>query len=514
MSMLPQVAGGVFAATALLGAWIAYDHSISYPRFILITAGLVTAAAIVWVGRRYQERIRMGICIGSIILTALVCVIFVWSSPPALHSNAAAGALIVTLPFTVAALYRLQQRRAWIAVAIVAGILVIAGATLAFTLSRGAWIGLLVGSVAGLALRSTPFSRRIALAVTVGLVVLFAVGFIVAIRVPAFEQSLAGAGADASTLSRVRVWQHMLMLIEDYALTGSGLGMTAMVYSTYVLLLHVPFLYHAHNLFLQIAVEQGMLGAGAFVWLAGIALYRLLTTQSQPLWFLRAVLASLLALVVHGMFDAELYVSGLAPVVFIPIAGALTLTPAPSEAVVVAPRSVSATLGIAVPILVILVLALPASRAVLQANLGTVAQTRAELSAYSWPAWPIQDAVRRSHSADLTPAIARYERALELNPYNATANRRLGQIELSLGQYQSAGLHLTAAYTAEPEHRATQQMLGEYYALSGNIDAAVALWQHIDTTRGQLELRRWWYNDVDGDDRLLRLDDAIARLVR
>jgi hypothetical protein len=59
-------------------------------------------------------------------------------------------------------------------------------------------------------------------------------------------------------LSRIALWRDSLPLIQDYFFTGSGLGATAMIYATYAYLLHVPYLYHAHNLYVQIALEQGV----------------------------------------------------------------------------------------------------------------------------------------------------------------------------------------------------------------------------------------------------------------
>ena len=93
-----------------------------------------------------------------------------------------------------------------------------------------------------------------------------------------------------------------------------------------------------------------------------------------------------------------------------------------------------------------LLLLLPSSLAAFQANLGAVAQTRAELSRYTWPDVPIQDALRRDPTVNLDPAVAYYLAALSRSPANATANRRLGQIELSRGQYDEARGHLQAAY--------------------------------------------------------------------
>jgi tetratricopeptide (TPR) repeat protein len=154
---------------------------------------------------------------------------------------------------------------------------------------------------------------------------------------------------------------------------------------------------------------------------------------------------------------------------------------------------------------------LPAARAAFQANLGAVWQTRAELSVYRWPVYPIQDALRRQAPGspppvNLGPAIARYRAALALDPDNAAANRRLGQIELSLGQYEAAWGHLEAAYASAPQQRATRQLLGEAYAIAGDVGRAAALWRTVDVSQGQLSLRAWWYEQIG--------ERENARLVR
>ena len=143
-----------------------------------------------------------------------------------------------------------------------------------------------------------------------------------------------------------------------------------------------------------------------------------------------------------------------------------------------------------------LVLALlPPVRAQFQAQLGAVSQTRAELSVYRWPEWPIQDALRRPlpgaaqpprSLSILAPPSHAIEAALALDPANVTANRRLGQIELSRGQYEAARRHLEAAYGAAPGQRATRQLLGESYALAGDAAGAAALWRTVDLAQGQL----------------------------
>jgi predicted Zn-dependent protease len=160
---------------------------------------------------------------------------------------------------------------------------------------------------------------------------------------------------------------------------------------------------------------------------------------------------------------------------------------------------------------------LPQTRAAFQANLGAVTQTRAELGVYEWPKWPLQDALRRQTPSlpppiDLAPAVARYRAALALDPNNVTANRRLGQIELSQGDTAAARDHLEAAYRAAPDQRATRQLLGESYAIAGDTARAAALWRTVDLGQGQLPLREWWYGAIGETANRLRITQAIQRL--
>jgi len=148
-----------------------------------------------------------------------------------------------------------------------------------------------------------------------------------------------------------------------------------------------------------------------------------------------------------------------------------------------------------VSILVIAALAfMSQGRAAIEANLGAVNQTRMELSAYHWPEIPIQDILRVDHGVELSTAIEQFNKAIALDPMNATANRRLGQIELARKDYNAACTHLRRAYSASPNQRATRQLLGECYALAGDWDQTARLWGSIDLSQSQLVGRLWWYD--------------------
>jgi predicted Zn-dependent protease len=157
---------------------------------------------------------------------------------------------------------------------------------------------------------------------------------------------------------------------------------------------------------------------------------------------------------------------------------------------------------------------LPSVRAAFQANLGAVAQSRAELAAYHWPEVPIQDALRREGRVDLGPALRRYAAALALDPGNVTANRRLGQIELAQGQYAAAREHLAAAYAADPGQRVTRLLLGESQAVEGAVVPAAALWATVAPAPGHFAGRVWWYGFLGETQAQHGVEEAAARAAR
>jgi hypothetical protein len=276
----------------------------------------------------------------------------------------------------------------------------------------------------------------------------------------------------------------------------------------------VGFITHMHNLFVQIAVEQGVFGLVVFLGLLALAVWSVLRATSPacatPV-FGYAAGAALAAQVVHGMSDVGAYSSLLAVVMFLPIGfavGAAGL--AGGDSSTASPGTLWLPVGLmSMLVLVLVVLVLPGGQAVLQANLGAVAQTRAELGVYEWPEWPIQDDLRRSPQVDLGPALTRYQAALARNVANVTANRRLGQIELSRGDYESARRHLEAAYSAAPGQRVTRQLLGESYAIAGDSERAAQLWQTLELSESQLQIRAWWYEHIGESERAVDMRRAI-----
>jgi tetratricopeptide (TPR) repeat protein len=311
-------------------------------------------------------------------------------------------------------------------------------------------------------------------------------------------------------------------MVRDYAFTGCGLASTPMVLSSYLFLAHVPLHPHVHNLFLQIALEQGAPGLVAFLGsvtaavVVALAALRQADPHLRPV--ARAVLASLVALLVYGAMESDLYDGPFVFCLFLPLgfAWALASRAARAHQAVVRPTG-------AWRIGILSVLAVgggvacmtwwPAGRAQVSANLGALAQTRAELSAYQWPRWNVQDEVRRAAGTDLEPAVEQFRSALWRDPMNVTARRRLGQIALSRGEYGPALEHLEAASAGAPDERPTRQLLGEARAVTGNVEGAVRAWS-AGTTGEDLELRHWWYAHIGADAEARRMREAIDLLGR
>jgi len=570
----------IFFLTALVGVWAAYDRGI----------------ACAWAGRRGGERALGVIGLACAVLAAVIGTYFLltydWTTTryvkfsalqqiglwlqahrPAIYvsqdlkPNLIAGGLVLALPLGIGGVAWAWRRRYRQAAVVGAAALFLALVALVLTAARGAWFAFSAATVtAGYLewrriLARWRSLRRLGDVLLVGGLLVAVVGFSAALAWPDLEQWLDTLSRGRTAIFRIKFWRDSLTIIGDYAFTGSGLGSTEMVHTSYARLLHVRFLeQHVHNLLLQIAVEQGLPGLVAFLGLLGVGIWALVGLYHRPecggglRW---AGTAAVIALHLQGIGEAGNYHSPMALLGFLPLGFVLgcarrrevrvQATAAPPSLPPRCPPSlpprclsslpprcppslpprclsslpprwggwrggqrwVSTSAGVAV-ILALAALLLPGPRAAFRANLGAVAQTQAELSVYRWPQWPVQDAVRRSPDVNLAPASAHYRAALALDPANVTANRCLGQIELSLGQYQAARRHLEAAYAAAPSQRATRQLLGESYALAGEIERAVALWRTIDVSQGQLRLRQRWYDYIGELQQGARLAEAAA----
>lgn len=244
------------------------------------------------------------------------------------NANQLAGAMLVYLPFCLAlAVGSWREGRRETALAGLAGAAAAAGVLL-LTQSRSGWIGGAAG-LAVLGILGGLMSRRHRVrqaALVLPVILLLAFGGALALLGPQHIAALwtapasaadtgavgmADAGSPVSLSGRVEIWSRALYAIQDFPFTGVGLGAFRQV----VNLLYPLFtvgpdvdIAHAHNIFLQVALDVGLPGLIAYLallWVAGVLGWQA-ARRGSPL--IRALalglLAGLAGLHVYGLTDA------------------------------------------------------------------------------------------------------------------------------------------------------------------------------------------------------------------
>ncbi len=406
-----------------------------------------------------------------------------------LHPNGVATLLEVLLPLAVALF--LSSRKLPLKI-LCAFVIVVMLYAVFLTFSRGAWIGLGTAAALVLALAlASRLPRDLAMAAIVAIVVLAAGGVVFVLaggieRLPFLQSTVAAAE------SRLTLYRNALYLASDYAYTGIGLGDTfAMVYSRYSLLIFVPFLTYAHNLFLSVWLGQGLLGLLA---LAGIVvtfyvLVARVTRRAAPDALFHGAWLGVTATLVHGLTDSRQYIESpwAMPALFIALGltaalGRLALREQPFERPRLAVRlAVPVVIG-AAAVVAALALNVPL-RALWAANQGAVDETHAELA-------PGLDETRRAELRE--SAIQHYQAALALDPGQPNASRRLGNLYVALERYDEAVPLLERAAAAEPEYPGAVKGLGLAYVWVGRTEDAARTLARLDNRRDIVnELYTW-----------------------
>jgi O-antigen ligase len=177
---------------------------------------------------------------------------------------------------------------------------------LVFTWSRGAWIGCIIATVLFLCVSSRYFF-------TAGLLSLPWIGAFICLQNDSLILTRLTTFGDSSTSYRVGIWRGVLRMLKDVGFCGIGIGEGAFekIYPMYALS-GIETAPHAHNLYLQIAVEMGVLALVmflAFVFLFAqfsFSFCKTAMSRSNKLLCL-GIFCGVLALLVQGMTDYVWY---------------------------------------------------------------------------------------------------------------------------------------------------------------------------------------------------------------
>ena len=192
--------------------------------------------------------------------------------------------------------FRPKQRSAWRWLALVS-----VNLALLATLTRGAWIGLLVPATILLALKSRRWLAAILVAAV--LIVLLAPA-----PVRKRLESIVDIG-DESTRDRIRIIAAGTRMLGDRPFLGHGPGTVPLLYERYRSVESFRSnVNHLHSSFLQIAVEQGLIGLAAYLWLLLAALHRCWTgfrreVSSQACSLYLGIGLATVGFVVAGLFE-------------------------------------------------------------------------------------------------------------------------------------------------------------------------------------------------------------------
>ncbi len=236
---------------------------------------LGATVVLVWLARRLPEERRRGLetaFLGGLALGVVLLAVEVAFDQPIFrlfHDVAAKGRInsntinrpAVTLALMVWPAALICYRRGWRRLAVVLPLAYLAMSTLMS--SQSATLGMVLGvSAAALALRSPPILRAI-------LSLVLVVGFVAA---PTIATTLYDAGLSEakwvfdSGRQRVEIWQYTTDLIDEAPVLGIGLRGTRAVdhprrQDVVKSLKKAARVHHPHNVFLQIRLELGALGA-------------------------------------------------------------------------------------------------------------------------------------------------------------------------------------------------------------------------------------------------------------
>jgi putative inorganic carbon (HCO3(-)) transporter len=204
-------------------------------------------------------------------------------------------------------------------------VVVVLGAALGASWSRGAWIGFaaaLVAMAAALPRRATYGLALVGLLVVLVLA-LYATGLVppsVLARLTDFAAGLRledvrGVGinnANYAVIERLAHWQAALEMWRSRFWVGVGLGCYEAAYPLFALINWPVALGHAHNIYLNLLAETGLLGLATYLVFWGTVLWQTWRIARRATGLSRGIAVGLLGtwthLAVHNFFD-NLYVN-------------------------------------------------------------------------------------------------------------------------------------------------------------------------------------------------------------
>ena len=293
------------------------------------------------------------------------------------------------------------------------------------------------------------------------------------------------------TGSRGELFSRSIYLLLAFPFTGGGLAAFPGLYSHYMLGIPNFYVLNSHNLFLDVAIGQGLLGGLSFliiflmsIWYTARTIAQ--TDASQTRMFGGLTFFALVIAFVHGMVDDYLY-NGIGTLLLLSLAG-LSMLVQPEIANKAYPTNRWASSFVALVMIGFFMINLNGVRSAWNANLGAVQMAKVELAGFPTNQWNDSSILPELEQADIS-----LRSALQVDPMNRTANHRSGLIAMLRGDFHSAAAYLETAVQEAPNHRGIIKSLGYCYVWLGNMEKAQLFLSKIPEARNELGVYVWWW---------------------
>lgn len=211
---------------------------------------------------------------------------------------------------------------------VLGGIGILGGCGMVLSGSRGGAIAIVAGLLFLLPLRRL----RVWLAAAAAIVVLLGLAAGLASWLGTEEKTLqtaffASGSRDPSLAMRSDIWGRTWKIVVDHPIVGTGLGTFRWAYAAYDREGEWLATEQAHNDYLQLVSETGLVGFGLLAWLAWAAGKRILRPalrrrEGLPPWTTAALAAAVFAMLVHSVLEFNLQIPAVASL-FAVLGGAL-----------------------------------------------------------------------------------------------------------------------------------------------------------------------------------------------
>lgn len=313
------------------------------------------------------------------------------------------------------------------------------------------------------------------------------------------------------TNSRGELFVRGAYFLADYPITGGGLNSFPGLYSQYMLVIPFYYFMNSYNIFLDIGIEQGLIGGLSFlgIYLGSIWLVARAIVKQQPgqmLFFNWLSLFALIVTVVHGFFYNYLYNGIGTLLLFYPVGiSAIGITNFhgsqdriwASAGILPALQKRKILVFSLSLLLIVVISAVNVNNlvSIWYSNIGAIQMAQAELENFPANKWATADIL-----PELEQARFSLQSALRYDPNNATANYRLGMIFMLSQDFESALVNLEAAHKTIPNHRGVTKSLAYCYTWLGEMDNAQLLLESIPESQSELEVYEWWWGTQGRQD--------------